>query len=216
MTRPDYSEYVAHFTSTTNVDSAAKISGMSPLERLAAILTDKKIVATPKHYGLGGASVAFTECPWPSLLAHANQYSSYGIGFIKAQLWSAGGQPAIYMRSETLHAIRDHVNKAAGQAVYPAIDETLGTFYTPIERESGWQLLGGKTVDTHIDYTHEREWRVPTDFSFEYEDVKFLIVEQFADIAKLPPAAVKVLGERSILSMSNYRRIEELWPTHRT
>jgi hypothetical protein len=55
-------------------------------------------------------------------------------------------------------------------------------------------------------------WRVPGDFTFDYEDVKFLVVEAFSDIGKLPEEAVKIIGKRSILSMSNYRRIEELWP----
>jgi hypothetical protein len=121
----------------------------------------------------------------------------------------------VYLRSEILHAIKSHVEGEAKQPGYPAIPPELGTLYTPIEREEGWKLLDGKVIDTHIDYTHEREWRVPDDFDFAYEDIKFLVVEDFADIAKLPDAAVKAVGERSILSMSNYRRIEELWPTHR-
>lgn len=82
--------------------------------------------------------------------------------------------------------------------MYPAIPPELGTLYTPFEREQGWKLLDGTVVDTHIDYAHEREWRVPGDFEFTCDDIKFLIVETFADIPRLPDAAVKAVGERSI------------------
>lgn len=213
--RPDYSEYVAHFTSTASIEGDPVLSALSPLERLSNILTEQRIRGTKKHWGLGGPSAAFTECPWASLLDHATQYSSYAIGFTKSQLWAKGGQPAVYLRSEILHAIKEHVESEAKQKVYPAIAPELGTLYTPFEREEGWKLLDGTVIDTHIDYAHEREWRVPGDFDFGYDDIKFLVVETFADVAKLPPAAVKAIGERSILSMDNYKRIEELWPTHR-
>lgn len=146
---------------------------MSPLDRLASILNEKRIRATKKWWGLGGPSVAFTECPWASLLDHANHYSAYAIGFTKQQLWDQAGAPALYMRWQTLHAIRDRVNELAGGKVYPAVPEALGTLYTPIEREAGWKRLDGEEVDKWIDYSQEREWRVPQDFTFEYEDIQF-------------------------------------------
>jgi hypothetical protein len=190
------------------------LSALSPMERLTNILTERRIRGTKKHWGLGHPSAAL-----PSLRGRAcwitRPSTPYAIGFTKSQLWARGGQPAVYLRSEILHAIKDHVEREAKQKVYPASPPEPGTLYTPFEREEGWKLLDGTVIDTHIDYAHEREWRVPDDFEFAYEDIKFLIVETFADISKLPDATVRAVGERSILSMSNYRRIEELWPTHR-
>lgn len=96
--RPDYSEYVAHFTSTVSIEGDTVLSALSPLERLWSILTEQRIRGTKKHWGLGGPSAAFTECPWASLLDHATQYSSFAIGFTKSQLLgtgrSASGLPA--------------------------------------------------------------------------------------------------------------------------
>ena len=40
--------------------------------------------------------------------------------------------------------------------------------------------------DKAIDYTHEREWRVPHDLEFELSHVEFLIVAQYEDMAKAP------------------------------
>lgn len=211
--RPDYSEYVAHFTSWAEVEGNAEITAMDPLQRLTNILGDLQILGTKKWWSLGGPSAAFTECPWASLIDHATMYSAYGLGFTKARLWEAGGAPALYMRSETLHAIKKHVEKKAGSSVYPAIAEALGTLYTPIQREPGWQMLGGGEVDKAVDYSPEREWRVPGDFAFAYTDIAFLIVERFSDVQRLPTAAVQAIGENSILSITNYRRIEQLWPS---
>jgi hypothetical protein len=210
--RPDYSEYVAHFTSEAPVAGHEEISAMDPLARLANILEERKIRGTGKWWGLGGVSAAFTECPWASLLDHATMYSPYALGFTKARLWAAGGAPAIYMRSETLRAIKEHVEEMVGHPVYPAIANELGTFYTPIERQAGWKMLGGREVDKAVDYSQEREWRVPGDFEFAIDDIQFLILESLLDAAKLPTSAIQAIGEDRILSMSNYRRIEDLWP----
>lgn len=216
--RPDYSEYVAHFTSGAQIEGDSTRSTLTPRERLASILEESCIIATKKPWGLGGKSVAFTECPWASLLDHAHQYSPYGIGFTKSQLWAAGGQPALYMRSDVLRAIRDHVNESAKRKVYPAVPPVVGTFYTPYEREPGWTRLDGQEVETHIDYSHEREWRVPENLLFNSEDIRFLIVDRVDDVVWLQgriPAAMKAIGTDKVLVMDVYRKIEQLWPTHR-
>lgn len=215
--RPDYSEYVAHFTSAVAIQDAAlnqQIGSMGALERLANILSEQRIRATKKYYALGPWSVAFTECPWTSLLDHATQYSAYAVGFTKQLLWEKGGQPAVYLRSAVLKSIKAHVEEKAGGPVGQAIAPAFGALYTPIEREPGWEMLSESQVDTHVDYAHEREWRVVGDFDFNYQDVQFLIVNQFADIEQLPAAAVNAIGQDRILSMSNYRRIVDLWPMY--
>jgi hypothetical protein len=214
--RPDYSEFVAHFTSAVAIQGDAalndQIGSMSALERLASILSEGTIRATKKYYSLGGPSVAFTECPWTSLLDHAFRYSSYGVGFTKQFLWDRGGQPAVYMRSEVIQAMREHVEAQASRSVYPAIAPEVGALYTPLEREAGWRMLNGVAVQTHVDFSHEREWRVLADVPFTPSDVQLIIVDKFSDVSRLPSSWVQAVGEDRVLSMSNYRRIMELWP----
>lgn len=215
--RPDYSEYVAHFTRAVAIQNDPALNeavgSMTPLERLANILEEKVIRATKKYFSLGLPSVAFTECPWTSLLDHAGEYSSYGIGFTKRLLWDAGGQPAVYLRSSFLNALKEHTEAHAQYApVVPGISPLFGALYTPIEWDPNWQMLNGQEVHTHIDYSQEREWRVVSDFSFAYQDIHFIVVDKWADVSSLPPNAVSEIGEDRILSMANYRRIMELWP----
>lgn len=214
--RPDYSEYVAHFTSAVAIQDDVtlnrQIGPLTPVERLARILQEGRITATKKHFSLGRPSVAFTECPWTSLLDHATRYSSFGVGFTKQLLWEKGGQPALYMRSEYLKALKDHVETHAAHPVFPSIPTDVGALYTPIERDPEWPMLSGTTVQTRVDFAHEREWRVVGDLTFIPADVQFIVVDRFSDIAHLPQAWVRAIGEDRILSMSNYRRIMELWP----
>jgi hypothetical protein len=70
--------------------------------------------------------------------------------------------------------------------------------------------LGGKTVD----YTHEREWRVPHDFTFDYNQVEFVILDTYNDMAQFPQEMKDAVGRDKFLLMQNYRTIERLWPTH--
>jgi len=78
--RPDFSNYVAHFTTDRaplgnqeEAGDAVNLAGIARLtayERLEAILQQKIILATPMPW-TGRRAVAFTECPWGSLLRHA-------------------------------------------------------------------------------------------------------------------------------------------------
>lgn len=104
--RPDFSDYVVHFTKEglplikegegQLPDDIAKLSSY---ERVHKILEDKKIVATTMPWTKARA-VCFTECTWMSLLDHAERYSPYGIGFHKAFIFAAGGGPAIYLKPD--------------------------------------------------------------------------------------------------------------------
>ena len=89
MSRPDISNYLAHFTSykfprthksETNPTNAYK--HYSPLKRLENILTERKIISSELPW-TGKRAVCLTECPWTSLVDHTKQYSPYGIGFKK-------------------------------------------------------------------------------------------------------------------------------------
>jgi hypothetical protein len=70
--------------------------------------------------------------------------------------------------------------------------------------------LDGKTID----YAHEREWRVPHDFKFKPQDVQFIILDTYEDMAKFPKELKDAIGREKFVLMDMYRKIEELWPTH--
>ena len=208
MTRPDISDYLAHFTTdrppcSEDEDNPAKdFADQSAYDRLIAILQSKKIVASKMPW-TGREACCFTECPWSSLLAHAERYSSYGIGFAKPRIFAAGGGPVYYVRA-------DHWEKQQW--------DDLKTFVTPFwphyrsHKFKDSKYLKGNTCD----YTHEREWRIPHEFLFEYSQVEFVIVATYEDMAKFPQELKDGIGREKFLIMDQYRTIENLWPVHIT
>src|SRR5690242_8310504 len=132
MNHPDFSNYAAHFTKSEEPHSNKyhptdslphRISGTA-LERLQRILEEKKIYSHALPY-TDRKAVCFTECPWSSLLGHADKYSSYGIGFKKEVLFSAGGGPVHYIRQDLFDKQRNHGNQGKGFC------EELYTMMTP-------------------------------------------------------------------------------------
>jgi hypothetical protein len=218
--RPDFSEYVVHFTKN-RIPISAKRNGRDTFinniktktakERLFSILKDKCIRATRMPW-TNKPAVCFTECTWSSLLVHAKNYSRYGVGFKKKTLFDSDGGPAIYL-SPHLKSLQ---NKHTGSTTDP-FDVMIFSFVTPFcppyassnYIESHWK---GKKP---IDYTHEREWRVPKDFNFNYTDISFVIVANYEDMAKAPRDLKDVIGRENWLLMDNYEKIENLWPVHR-
>src|ERR1700677_2572511 len=217
MNRPDFSEYVAHFAKSSAPfgkppSNAAKMIKGSAKERLLNILGLRKIFATPMPWTNLDA-VAFTECPWWSLIDHARQYSSYGLGFKKAHLFAAGGGPAIYLRQD-LHDIQKQFSHESNE-LWKGFHPKLYAFVTPFAppyapSEIRKKSLGGKPID----YTHEREWRVPHDFSFSLEQIEFVIVKDYDDVATFPKEFKDAIGRENFIMMDNHKNIERLWPTH--
>lgn len=70
--RPDFSEYVGHFTKSAPAigETTGKITG-DAFARLINILSTGQIWATPMPW-TNRPAVAFTECPWGSLIDHAH------------------------------------------------------------------------------------------------------------------------------------------------
>src|SRR5271166_780654 len=97
--RPDLSDFLAHFTRDGDPhgindpsNPVNEFNSLSASQRLEAILKSGTIKASTMPWTRRRA-VCFTECPWSSLLDHANQYSSFGIGFAKPRIFAAGGGP---------------------------------------------------------------------------------------------------------------------------
>lgn len=217
MPRPDFSEYVVHFTKDAAPFGAARAPGetqdIAPLDASARLLQimEQGVVRATRMPWTNHPAVCFTECTWTSLFDHANCYSRYGLGFRKQFLFANDGGPAIYMTPALLARQKEHV----GEDAMP-FDDELFSFVTPFApkympqayRQQYW--VGKKIAD----YSHEREWRVPHDLPFAPGDVAFVVVDTYEDMAKAPAALKDAVGRENWLIMSNWERVEELWPVH--
>ena len=213
FTRPDFSDFVVHFTKDKppisaehgGATSVPGVVAMTASDRLSAILRDRVIRASNMPW-TNALAVCFTECVWSSLLAHADAYSSYGVGFHKSKLFQADGGPAFYVRRELYDAQLRHrskdVNGIAGW--HPDVWPFITPFNPKYARTQGRR---------YVDYSHEREWRVPADFHFDLTDVAFIVVDRYEDEAQMPRDIKNAVGRENVLIMDNYRRVRELWPT---
>src|SRR2546426_5045217 len=141
-------------------------------------------------------AVCFTECPWPSLINHASRYSPYGVGFSKPRIFAAGRGPVYYVRA-------DHFQKQQWSDHVMA----FATPFWPDYRSKalhGTEHLGGKTVD----YSHEREWRVPHDFYFEHTHVEFVLLKNYEDMARFPKPIKDAIGRERLILLEVYNNIE--------
>lgn len=219
MERPDFSNFVAHFTKDAAPfgkeknpdDPAIKSIPPTAYKRLLRMLETKRIRATPMPW-TGRHAVAFTECPFWSLLDHAAQYSPYGIGFTKPHLFAAGGGPAIYLRPDLHKKQEEFVHKDNPQ--WKGFHADLYAFVTPFIPSYAPAAVKQAWNKKLSDYSHEREWRVPHDFTFELDQVQFVVVKCYEDIAKFPKELKDAIGRARFIIMDMYRKIEELWPTH--
>ena len=206
--RPDFSEYLAHFTTDRspnggdgNAEPVKSYAKKSAKERLISILNTLCINASKMPW-TDCLAVCFTECPWSSLLDHAKTYSSFGVGFEKPKIFAAGGGPVYYVRA-------DHYTKQQW-------DPDLRTFVTPFWPIYRSAKLKYKTPlkERIVDYSHEREWRVPCDFKFELAQVKFVILPNYDEMAIFPKELKDAIGRDKFLLMEGYKTIERLWPVH--
>jgi hypothetical protein len=202
-TRPDFSEYLAHFTKTSR--SGGKL--ITATDRLVSILTSGTINAGSLPWTKRPA-VCFTECPWSSLLSHAKQYSAFGIGFKKPTIFAHGGGPAYYVRADHFfHQKWDPSIYSFVTPFWPSYRPT--TIPNPIG-PTGKPALAGKSID----YSHEREWRIPQDFSFSPPDVEFVILPDYKTMAAIPSKLKDAIGRDKFLLLEMYRAVERLWPVH--
>lgn len=209
MNRPDFSGYLAHFTKNSNPciddenNSASAWKDMSAKDRLISILNEKIIHSSIMPWTYANA-VCFTECPWSSLISHTKNYSPYGIGFNKSFVYSRHGGPVFYIRP-------DHFKK---QIKNSSFDKHVWPFITPFSPTYRPKHMKGNYFQT-VDYSHEREWRVPHDLPFEYSDVKFIILNDYHDMAAFPKHLKDAIGRDKFILMDNYNCVERLWPVHK-
>lgn len=199
--KPDCSQYVTHFTKNGKCtgehnDDFQEIEEMNALDRFVNILKEKRIRAS-KMTWTGASAVCFTESPWTSLLSHTERYSPYGIGFTKKRLYKDKGGPALYCRPDIFE----------NQTNNGGFDKSVMPFLTPFS-------LSGRSRVKYCDYSHEREWRVPKDFCFEYNDIQFIVLNSQNDWNSIPEELKSEIDPSTVIFMDNYKLVEKLWPVH--
>ena len=149
----------------------------------------------------GRKAVCFTECPWSSLIDHTAQYSSYGIGFNKSFIFSRNGSPVFYVRADQFKKQIWH------EDLYPFVTPFWPT-YVPKKKKA-------ETDFQVCDYSHEREWRVPHNLPFEYNQIEFIILKNYVDMAQFPKEYKDAIGRDKFILVDDYINIEKLWPVHK-
>ena len=205
---PDYSPLLVHFTRDGKVRKMVMEDTIPPehplhqhkqssaMDRLISILTTKTIHASPMPFVGGASAVCFTECTWDALVAHGNRYSSYGVVFSKRMVFQSGGGPALYIRGDIL------------KSEIQSLPQELKAFVVPFDPDE--QLQPGVVQD----WTHEREWRLPTPINFEYADVRYVLVESITDADTIMQLVGTMnLPANKFIPMQAYRTIREAWST---
>ena len=202
---PDYSPLLVHFTrdGSRRMVRQDDITSEHPLhphistpaiDRLINILATKTIFASPMPLMENASAVCFTECVWDALVAHGDRYSSYGVVFSKRTIFKAGGGPALYIKGDIL------------QSEISNLSQALKPFVVPFDPDG--------LVQTNViqDWIHEREWRLPTSFTFEFSDVSYVLVESIADADQIMQRVGTMnLPESRFIPMEVYRTIREAW-----
>ncbi|MBN8690833.1 MAG: terminase [Armatimonadetes bacterium] len=223
--RPDFSDYVAHFCKDARPygesegaenEVYSKIPA-SAFDRLVGILQSKTVYATNMPW-TGAKAVCLTECPWWSFPSHCDAYSAYGVGFAKPRIFATGGGPALYVKPDLFTKQGEFIHqedcdiekprKGFHSHVYSFITPFLPGYAPKAYRDAHWE---NKST---CDYSHEREWRVPYDFKFEYDQVEFVVLATYEDMARFPKDLKDAIGREKFLLMEMYHQIERLWPTH--
>ncbi len=149
--RPDISPYLIHFTKGKNNPKSEN----EAFDVLKKIISERKILANEGLIRGSTPCVCFTEAPLDSLksgfVSHHNysNYSSFGIRFKKEWLFSGGGRPVIYQPESEFANLPDSLK---------------------------WRHMRYEPTSTPpIDFTWEREWRIPCNIDFN-PDVASIIV----------------------------------------
>lgn len=150
--RNDMATRLIHLTRGANEDEA--------FENLWKILIDKKLNGGCGFINGDRNAVCFQELPLNALAENLNyeenlndrvRYSPFGIRFQKQFIYQKGGRPVIYENTEVAKAM--------------------------LPEKEYWRIvdLNLSDKDNYVDWTHEREWRVPDELQFEYKNIEVIV-----------------------------------------
>lgn len=156
--RNDISSRLTHLTKGDTVEEA--------FATLLKILDDKKLIGSTTETGfiVGKCpAVCFQEAPLSAIaenLLYEKQinkdgckprYNSFGLRFNKRYIYKRGGRPVIYENRDVMKAI--------------------------LPEDEYWRIVNYDLSNPEmiIDWTHEREWRVPGNLEFDYKDIEIVV-----------------------------------------
>lgn len=152
--RTDMAARITHLTRGDNSDEA--------FENLWKILTDKKLIGSGTAGFISGKrkAVCLQELPLSAIaenlmyekaLGGKIRYSPFGVRFHKGFIYRKGGRPVIYEDKDVMKSL--------------------------LPEDEYWRIVDLKLVDieAYVDWTHEREWRVPDELEFGYENIEVIV-----------------------------------------
>lgn len=151
--RSDLVARITHLTRGNTDDEAFEV--------LWKILQDKTIKGSGNEgYIVGGKkAVCFQEVSLYSIaenlifedaLGGKNRYSRFGLRFNKIGMYRLGARPVIYGKTEEL--------KSA------------------LSKNEYWRIVNlDLDSESVVDWSHEREWRLPSDYHFKYSDTEVIV-----------------------------------------
>lgn len=180
-----------------NQDPLFDFKKTSAKDRLLSILEKKIIYPSPMPFLPNSPkAVCFTECIWDALISLSEAYSPYGVVFSKRLIFNKGGGPSLYVRGEQLKKLIDA----------KSIPCDLEPFIAPFD--PGGILKPGVVID----FLHEREWRLPSQFAFDYSDIEYVLVESIEDVTSIVhKIGSQRLPEKKLIPLNAYEEIRKAW-----
>lgn len=157
--RNDISSRLTHLTKGNTQEEA--------FTTLLKILEEKTIVGSTTESGFiigNKAAVCLQEAPLNAIAENLLyekelrektngkvRYSAFGIRFNKKWIYQKGGRPVIYEEKETMKSL--------------------------LPDDEHWRIVNYNLSNSQymIDWTHEREWRIPGNVEFEYKNIEILV-----------------------------------------
>lgn len=155
--RTDITSRITHLTKGKDDDEA--------FDNLCKILIDKKIIAGLGYICGTKKVTCFQEAPLLSIAENLRfekylrenegtnkiRYSAFGLRIHKSDIYKEGGRPVIYGKSDELKTL--------------------------LPKDEWWRIVDFDLSNSNdvTDWTHEREWRVPGDFSLRYERIEIIV-----------------------------------------
>lgn len=153
--RMDITSRLTHLTRGNNDDEA--------FQNLCKILLEKQLIAGSGYINGSRPACCFQEAPILSIAENLNyekrkfeekgngkRYSPFGIRTMKHDIYAMGGRPVFYGN-------KDEYKKLLPENEY-------------------WRIVdfefGESTV---VDWTHEREWRLPQNYNFSYNKIEVIL-----------------------------------------
>ena len=166
--RSDLSSQLVHLTRPSVVDGHK----VGPVDVLTTILLDRHITASTTTSGFivgDTAATCFQDAPLYAVAQNIYaeeqyrkavddpkvRYMGVGLMFHKVTVYQRGGRPVIYEDTERAKAM--------------------------LPEDEWWRIVRFNLAneDDMVDWTHEREWRVPGGFDFELDEVTVVLPSKF-------------------------------------